>query len=138
MHLARARHRVVHSRRAVGGGGDELAARRVEGHVQNLVGEEVEVKAVEVVLKVKVKQVYLAVKVKAVCTSSLCPRSEWMHSPVLTFHTLHVRSVEPEMHSSAEKSNCVDEISPRWPESVCKHWPFIVSHTCGGKEGRRG
>ena len=35
--LARARHRVVHPRGAVRRRGDELAARRVEGHVEDLV-----------------------------------------------------------------------------------------------------
>ena len=33
------------------------------------------------------------------------------------------------MQSSAEKSNCVLEISPRWPESVCRHRPLEVSQT---------
>ena len=37
--------------------------------------------------------------------------------------------MEPEMQSSAEKSNCVLEISPRWPESVCRHRPLEVSQT---------
>ena len=44
-------------------------------------------------------------------------------------YTLQVLSMEPEMQSSAEKSNCVLEISPRWPESVCRHRPLEVSQT---------
>ena len=44
--------------------------------------------------------------------SSLCPRKVLMHWPVLTFHTLQVLSMEPEMQSSAEKSNWLG----RWRE----------------------
>ena len=57
--------------------------------------------------------------------SSLWPRRVLMHWPVLTFHTLQVRSMEPEIHSSAEKSNCVLEISPRWPERVWRQRPLV-------------
>merc|ERR1740124_1552110 len=42
---------------------------------------------------------------------------------------LQGRSMEPEMHSSAEKSNCVLEISPRWPERVWRQRPLVVSQT---------
>merc|ERR1711871_713330 len=46
-----------------------------------------------------------------------------MHSPVFTIQILHVRSIDPEMHRSPSKLNCVDEISPRWPDRVCRHCP---------------
>ncbi len=59
----------------------------------------------------------------------MCPRRVLMHCPDCTFQILQVRSIEPEMHSSPEKSNCVDEISPRWPARVCRQRPVAVSQT---------
>ena len=44
-----------------------------------------------------------------------------MHCPELTFQILHVRSIDPVKHKLPVKSNCVDEISPRWPASVWMH-----------------
>ncbi len=44
-----------------------------------------------------------------------------MHCPEFTFQILHVRSIDPVKHKLPVKSNCVDEISPRWPASVWMH-----------------
>ncbi len=52
-----------------------------------------------------------------------------MHCPELTFQILHVRSIDPVKHKLPVKSNCVDEISPRWPASV---WMHLHSRACAG------
>jgi hypothetical protein len=72
---------------------------------------------------------------RTVVLRQACPRDPLshrrveMHCPELTFQILHVRSIDPVKHKLPVKSNCVDEISPRWPASV---WMHLHSRACAG------